>query len=29
MTDYYTRSAIPELCKAIEPARNAVNMLFE
>ena len=29
MTDYYTRSAIPELCKAIEPARNAVNTLFE
>jgi len=29
MTDYYTRSAIPELSKAVEPARNAVNMLFE
>ena len=29
MTDHYTHSAIPELCKAIEPARDAVNFLFE
>ena len=29
MTDYYTHSAIPELCEAIEPARDAVNSLFK
>lgn len=29
MTDYYTHSAIPELCEAIEPAREAVNSLFK
>lgn len=29
MTDYYTHSAIPELCKAIEPAREAANSLFD
>lgn len=29
MTDYYTHSALPELCEAIEPARKAANSLFE
>ena len=29
MTEYYTRAAIPEMIEGLNPARQAVNMLFE
>ena len=29
MTEYYTRAAIPEMVKGLNPARQAVNKLFE
>ncbi|MCR5613497.1 tyrosine-type recombinase/integrase [Treponema sp.] len=29
MTDYYTRAEIPEMCKALQPVKEAVNGLFE
>lgn len=29
MTDYYTRTAIPEMVAAIKPAVGAANKLFE
>ena len=29
MTEYYTRAAIPEMVEGLNPARQAVNMLFE
>lgn len=29
MTDYYTRSAIPEMVQAVKPAAGAANRLFE
>jgi hypothetical protein len=29
MTEYYTRAAIPEMVEGLNPARQAVNMLFK